>query len=132
MGDLVAVQALVFALFGAVIGSFLTVVVYRVPRKMSIVTPRSKCPACDAPIRNVDNIPIVSWIARRGRCRGCGARISPRYLLTELGTTALFAAAAVKFQDDLYLAVTMSLFLTSYTFHGPELATTWRSDTLSA
>ena len=110
MGEVLAMQVVAFALFGLVVGSFLTVVVYRVPRTMSIVKPRSRCPACDVQIRSVDNIPVVSWIVRGGRCRGCGAKISARYPITELATAALFVSAAVKYQDDLYLAVTMSLF----------------------
>jgi len=102
--------AFAFALVGLAVGSFLTVVVYRVPRKMSILKPRSRCPACDVQIRNVDNIPVVSWIVRRGRCRGCGAKISARYPITELATAALFVSAAVEYQDDLYIAAMMALF----------------------
>jgi len=109
-GPLVAAQAAVFAAFGLVVGSFLTVVVYRIPRKMSLVRPRSACPGCGMQIRSVDNIPVVSWLARRGRCRACDERISPRYPATEAATAALFVSAAIGYQDDLYLAVTMALF----------------------
>jgi len=72
-----------FAL-GACVGSFLNVVIYRMPRGMSIVWPGSHCPGCGVAITWYDNIPIVSWLALRGRCRSCGTRISPRYLLIEL------------------------------------------------
>lgn len=82
--------------FGLAVGSFLNVVVYRVPRGESIVRPRSHCPNCDAPIRDRDNIPIVSWLVLRGRCRDCGAPISPRYLVVELLTGCLFAGVAAR------------------------------------
>lgn len=78
-----------FAL-GAVIGSFLNVVVYRVPRGMSLIWPRSRCPHCHTPIRTLDNVPIVGWLWLRGRCRACKAAISRRYPLVELATTATF------------------------------------------
>ena len=110
MGQILAIQVAVFALFGLVVGSFLTVVVYRVPRKESLVKPRSRCPGCGARIRGVDNIPVVSWVLMRGRCRSCGEPISIRYPLTELAAAACFAAAAIKYQDDLFLAVVMALF----------------------
>ena len=83
---------LVFAL-GACVGSFLNVCVYRMPRDMSIARPPSHCPACNASIRWHDNVPIVGWIALRGRCRDCRARISPRYMLVEALTGALFLGA---------------------------------------
>ncbi len=79
---------------GLLIGSFLNVVVYRVPRRESIVSPGSHCPACDRPIRWYDNVPLVSWLVLRGRCRDCGAAISWRYPAVELGTGVLFALAA--------------------------------------
>jgi leader peptidase (prepilin peptidase)/N-methyltransferase len=69
---------------GAVVGSFLNVVIARVPAGESVVRPRSRCPGCGAPIAWYDNVPILSWLALRGRCRRCGARISPRYLAVEL------------------------------------------------
>jgi leader peptidase (prepilin peptidase)/N-methyltransferase len=78
------------ALVGAAVGSFLNVVIARVPEGESIVRPRSRCPACKAPIAWYDNLPVVSWLVLRGRCRRCGARISPRYVAVEL----LGAAAA--------------------------------------
>ena len=105
-----AARALLFGLVGLAFGSFLTVVVHRVPRGESVVSPRSRCPSCGSPLRNGDNIPVVSWLLLRGRCRSCGARISPVYPLTELGTGALFAAAAVGF-DRVWVAAIMAPFL---------------------
>jgi leader peptidase (prepilin peptidase)/N-methyltransferase len=82
----------VAAVFGVVIGSFLNVVIYRVPRGESVVRPRSHCPACDAQIRPRHNVPIVSYLMLRGRCASCGAPISRRYPLIEAATGVLFAA----------------------------------------
>lgn len=79
---------LVVAVLGLLVGSFLNVVVWRVPRGESVVRPGSRCPSCGTPIRALDNVPVVSWLLLRGRCRSCGARISVRYPLVEL-TTAL-------------------------------------------
>jgi leader peptidase (prepilin peptidase)/N-methyltransferase len=78
------------ALFGLVIGSFLNVVVYRVPNGISLLR-ESRCPSCDAPVRPWQNVPVVSWLALRGRCGSCGMRISSRYPLVELGTALAFA-----------------------------------------
>lgn len=89
---------------GLAIGSFLTVVAHRVPAGASIVAPGSHCPACDSPIRPVDNVPVVSYVARRGRCRTCRSRIPLRYPLTELATGALFAALAARVPGDWPLA----------------------------
>lgn len=80
---------------GAVAGSFLSVVAHRVPRGESIVGPRSRCASCGAQIAAYDNIPIVSWLLLRGRCRHCGERISVRYPLVELGTGLAFAATTL-------------------------------------
>jgi leader peptidase (prepilin peptidase)/N-methyltransferase len=84
------------ALFGLAVGSFLNVVIYRIPRQESIVSPRSKCPSCDAPIKDRDNIPVLSWLLLHGRCRNCKAPISPRYLVVELAGSAIFAGAAAR------------------------------------
>lgn len=82
-------------LFGAVVGSFLNVVIARVPRGRSVVRPRSSCPSCGALIAWYDNVPVLSWIHLRGRCRACGARISLRYPLVEvLGAVAALLAVA--------------------------------------
>lgn len=76
--------------FGLVIGSFLNVVIYRVPAGVSVVRPGSACPACGHAIRGFDNIPVVSWLLLRGKCRDCAAPISPRYMVVEAATGALF------------------------------------------
>jgi leader peptidase (prepilin peptidase)/N-methyltransferase len=90
---------------GAIIGSFLNVVAHRVPRGESLVSPGSRCPGCEAPVKPYDNIPVLSWLLLRGRCRNCGASISSRYPLVELTTMVVFAAVvAVRgFDDDLVL-----------------------------
>jgi leader peptidase (prepilin peptidase)/N-methyltransferase len=94
---MLGVLIVICALFGLVIGSFLNVVIYRVPRGLSVVSPRSACPECETPIAERDNIPVVSWLLLRGRCRHCHAPISPRYPLVELGCAALFAGTAARF-----------------------------------
>lgn len=83
---------------GLAIGSFLNVVIWRVPRRESLVRPPSHCPSCGTRIRTLDNIPVASWVALRGRCRTCGERISVRYPLVELGTGILFASVAWKLE----------------------------------
>jgi leader peptidase (prepilin peptidase)/N-methyltransferase len=95
----------VAALLGALIGSFLNVVIYRLPQGESLVTPGSHCPACDAPVRAFDNVPVVSWLLLRGRCRSCGVSISPRYPAVEALTAVSFAAvvAARGFDAGLWL-----------------------------
>ena len=86
--------------FGATAGSFLNVVIHRMPRGESVVTPPSHCPKCGRGIRLVENLPIFSWILLRGRCRGCGLPISPRYLVVEALTGLLFVAAWLRFSPD--------------------------------
>src|SRR5207302_4147191 len=81
-------------LLGLIFGSFANVVVHRVPLKESIVRPASRCPSCGVALRARDNIPVVSWLLLRGRCRNCGARISARYPAIELLTGVLFGLAA--------------------------------------
>jgi leader peptidase (prepilin peptidase)/N-methyltransferase len=90
------VRAFAFV-FGCLWGSFLNVVIYRVPRGMSVVRPASHCPGCGAPVRAIDNIPLVSWLVLRGRARCCGAPVSPRYVAVELlgGMVALGIAQVV-------------------------------------
>jgi leader peptidase (prepilin peptidase) / N-methyltransferase len=90
---------------GAVVGSFLNVVIHRLPRGESLVHPRSRCPSCGTQIAEYDNVPIVSWLALRGRCRHCGAPISPRYPVVELLTALTFAAVVLVrgFDNDLIL-----------------------------
>jgi len=84
-------------LVGLVVGSYLNVVAHRLPLGRSTVTPRSRCPACGAPIRARDNLPVLSWLLLGGRCRDCSAPISPRYPLVEAATGLLFAAAVARF-----------------------------------
>ena len=79
-------------ILGLAFGSFLNVCIYRLPLGISVVTPRSACPQCKHPIALYDNIPILSWLILKGRCRQCKARISPRYLTIELLTGVLFLA----------------------------------------
>ena len=86
-----ALSVIVFAL-GSVIGSFLNVCIYRMPRNMSVIFPSSRCPSCSYPIRFFDNIPIISYIILRGRCRHCGSKVSSRYPLVE-GLNAVFYTA---------------------------------------
>ena len=81
-------------ILGLLIGSFLNVVIHRVPLGESVVRPRSRCPRCGAELKERDNVPVVSWLLLRGRCRSCSAPISVRYPLVELGTGLLFAAVA--------------------------------------
>ena len=85
---------------GLLIGSFLNVVVHRVPRGLSVVRPPSACPVCETPIRPRDNVPVLGWLVLRGRCRDCAAPISPRYPLVEAGTGVLFGVTAVRFGLD--------------------------------
>jgi leader peptidase (prepilin peptidase)/N-methyltransferase len=80
------------AILGAMIGSFLNVVAYRLPRSKSLVTPGSQCPGCDTPIKPYDNVPVLGWLLLRGRCRTCRTAISPRYPAVEALTAALAVA----------------------------------------
>ena len=98
------------AILGLAIGSFLNVIIYRVPRSLSIVSPRSACPACGAPIRELDNLPVVSWLLLRGRCRSCRAHISARYPLVELTCAGLFAGTAARFGCSWDLPAYLVLF----------------------
>jgi leader peptidase (prepilin peptidase)/N-methyltransferase len=84
-------------LFGAMVGSFLNVCIHRLPKEESIVTPRSRCPACQSPIRAWDNVPLLSFLLLRGRCRSCGHPISWRYPLVEGLTALLFVFTVERF-----------------------------------
>ena len=93
------------ALLGLAIGSFLNVVVYRVPAGRSL-TPDSACPKCSTAIRRRDNIPVVSWLLLRGKCRGCAEPISARYPLVEAGTAVAFTLVALRFGPAIFEATT--------------------------
>jgi leader peptidase (prepilin peptidase)/N-methyltransferase len=101
------------ALFGLLIGSFLNVVAWRLPRGESLVRPRSKCPGCSAQLKPYDNVPVLSWLALRGRCRGCGERISARYPVVEAVTAALYVAVVAAKWDDV-LQMTLGLVLVTF------------------
>lgn len=90
-------MALTIGILGLFIGSFLNVVIYRVPKKISIISPPSHCPDCKTPIRRRDNIPLFSWLALRGKCRDCGVSISVRYPLVEISTAYFFVLVVLKF-----------------------------------
>jgi leader peptidase (prepilin peptidase)/N-methyltransferase len=92
--------AVISGVYGLVIGSFLNVVIWRVPRHESLVAPGSHCPACNAPIAPRDNVPLVSWALLRGRCRHCRTPISSRYPFVELTTAVLFAGVGARFAQS--------------------------------
>jgi leader peptidase (prepilin peptidase)/N-methyltransferase len=109
--------AAICGVYGLLIGSFLNVVIWRVPRKESIVTPASHCPGCDAKIAPHDNIPIASWLLLRGHCRNCGEPISARYPFIELFTAVMFTLVGLRFWDNwalpAYLLLTAALIALS-------------------
>lgn len=95
---------------GLLLGSFLNVVAHRLPKGMSLVAPRSACPGCGTAVRPYDNVPVLSWLVLRGRCRDCSTPISARYPLVEAGTAALWlAVAAVHLEDPAALALGLVL-----------------------
>jgi leader peptidase (prepilin peptidase)/N-methyltransferase len=95
-----AAAALVAAVAGALIGSFLNVVAYRLPRGESLVRPGSRCPDCGTPIKPYDNVPVLGWLLLRGRCRACGASVSARYPLVEAVTALLWAGVVLRYGAD--------------------------------
>ncbi len=97
------------ATFGLLIGSFLNVVIYRLPRKESIVHPPSACPSCSRQLTARDLVPVLSWVVLRGRCRSCSNKISARYPLIETLTAVLFALVAAKFEAVLPLTAFLAL-----------------------
>jgi leader peptidase (prepilin peptidase)/N-methyltransferase len=102
------------AFIGAAVGSFLNVCVYRWPAELSVLKPRSRCPSCEEPIRWYDNIPILSYLILRGRCRYCGAAISAQYPAVELAVSLIWLAAALRFGlsiDALHSALFLTLLL---------------------
>src|ERR1700754_90613 len=104
------------ALFGLLIGSFLNVVAWRLPRGESLVKPRSKCPGCGTQLKAYDNVPVFSWLVLRGRCRGCGEKISARYPVVEAVTALLYAGVVAAEYDD---ALKCGLGLAMVTFLVP-------------
>lgn len=92
-----ALLAVYLILFGLLVGSYLNVVIHRLPRDVSTVLPRSRCPECGAPIRARDNLPVLSYVLLRGRCRHCGHPIAWRYPLVEIATASLFVGAFLHF-----------------------------------
>ena len=108
-----ALQAFItveFFVFGLVFGSFLNVCIYRMPRGLSVVRPRSACPSCNTPIAAYDNLPVLSWLILRGRCRRCKARISPRYAMVELLTGLFFALSWLVSAGSIVLAIKYCVF----------------------
>ena len=101
----------VFA-FGAIVGSFLNVVIHRVPNEESIVFPNSACPKCKTPIKAFDNIPILSWLILGGKCRNCKEKISPRYPAVELLTAALYVLVTWQIGFNAYLPASL-IFVTA-------------------
>ena len=92
-------------LFGLLVGSFLNVVIYRLPRGESLAKPASRCPGCGTPVKPYDNVPVISWVLLRGRCRNCGAAIGARYPIVEALTAAAFVGVALTRGVDDDLAV---------------------------
>jgi len=109
--DLSGVAAVVLVgLFGLAFGSFLTVVIHRVPRGESVVQPGSRCPECRTPLAPYDNIPVASWLALGGRCRTCHEPIPIRYVLAELGTATMFVVVALRLGVDADLPGLLGVF----------------------
>ncbi len=105
-------EAVTFAgVLGAIVGSFLNVVAYRLPRHESLVTPTSHCPGCGTPVKPYDNIPVLSWLLLRGHCRSCNAPISPRYPLVEGLTAALCVGAVLAHSSAVGIALSILLIL---------------------
>ncbi len=106
-------EATFAGVMGAVFGSFLNVVAFRLPRRESLVKPRSHCTSCGTPIKPYDNVPVLSWLLLRGHCRNCSAKISPRYPLVEAGTALLCAGAVLTHESatGIVLSVTLILLL---------------------
>jgi leader peptidase (prepilin peptidase)/N-methyltransferase len=109
-----AMLVAIAAIFGLAVGSFLNVIIHRVPLKLSFVRPPSSCTACGTPIRPRDNVPVLSYVVLRGRCRACGVRISVRYPVVETMTAAAFAGAAARFRrpaEAVFVAVACAVLV---------------------
>jgi leader peptidase (prepilin peptidase)/N-methyltransferase len=113
----VGVAAVVAAFLGAIVGSFLNVVAYRLPRGESLLHPPSACPSCGTRIKPYDNVPILGWLWLRGKCRACGAPISPRYPIVEAVTGLLCAVCVLVFgaDRDVWLPIVFVLLLVPIT-----------------
>jgi len=96
---------------GAIIGSFLNVVTYRLPRRESLVKPASHCPTCGTPVKPYDNVPVLSWVLLRGHCRSCGEHISVRYPLVEALTAALCVGAVLVHHSAAAIALSVVLIV---------------------
>jgi len=107
---------LLIGFFGLMLGSFLNVVIYRVPLKLSVISPSSACPFCASSIKGYDNIPVLSWIFLRGKCRSCQAAISSRYPIVELATGIFFAVIAWKFLPAMTSLVSLGSLSSSEIF----------------
>jgi leader peptidase (prepilin peptidase) / N-methyltransferase len=101
------------AAFGLILGSFLNVVAFRLPGRMSLSLPASHCPSCETPIKPYDNIPVLSWLFLRGRCRSCSEHISARYPIVEAATAALFVAVVAVHHADT-AALVLGLVLVAF------------------
>src|SRR4051812_2056209 len=113
----VGVAAALAAVLGAIVGSFLNVVAYRLPRGESLLHPGSRCPECGTPIKPYDNVPVLGWLWLRGRCRACGAKIAWRYPAVEAATGLLCAACVLRFgaDSDVWLPLTFVVLLVPVT-----------------
>jgi leader peptidase (prepilin peptidase)/N-methyltransferase len=110
--DDIHMEAITFAgVLGAIVGSFLNVVAYRLPRHESLITPASRCPNCGTPVKPYDNVPILSWLLLRGRCRSCSASISVRYPLVEALTAALCVGAVLAHHSAAAITLSIALIL---------------------
>jgi leader peptidase (prepilin peptidase) / N-methyltransferase len=117
--------SLVFFVFGCMVGSFLNVCIHRLPSGMSIITPRSHCPHCKYSIPWHLNIPLVTWLALGGRCKNCGAPISPRYFIVELLTGATFLASWLVFGDPAHTLPTLPVAVVYAVFLAGLIAATF-------
>ena len=116
---------IVVAIFGLCIGSFINVCIYRIPQKKSIVSPGSRCPDCETPIRFYDNIPVISYLWLKGKCRYCGVRISARYPMVEILSGAFAFLISLKFgisiEGLIWYAFTSVLLLITYIDHDHQI-----------